>query len=70
MAAMPSPSLGYGHPGWTAALGDQAAQLNFQSNAVPMDVRARAAQQLVAFSAGLARACSSSTAAPRPTRTR
>ena len=38
-------SLGYGHKGWTKALSDQAAQMNFQTNAVPMEVRARAAQQ-------------------------
>ena len=38
-------SLGYGHQGWTRALADQAAQMNFQTNAVPMEVRARAAQQ-------------------------
>ncbi len=42
--------LGYAHPGFTAALARQAAQCNFQSNAVPMAVRARAAQQLVRFS--------------------
>ncbi len=38
-------ALGYGHPAWTRALSDQAAQMNFQSNAVPMEVRTRAAQQ-------------------------
>jgi acetylornithine/N-succinyldiaminopimelate aminotransferase len=43
-------SLGYGHPGWTRALAEQAASCNFQSNAVPMDVRVRAARRLVAFS--------------------
>ena len=40
-------ALGYGHPGWTAALTSQAASCNFQSNAVPMAVRARAAARLV-----------------------
>ncbi len=43
-------SLGYGHKGWTEALGRQAAQMNFQTNAVPMEVRARAAQKLLKFS--------------------
>ena len=43
-------SLGYGHKGWTKALSDQAAQMNFQTNAVPMEIRARAAQKLLKFS--------------------
>jgi acetylornithine/N-succinyldiaminopimelate aminotransferase len=43
-------ALGYGHPGWTAALAAQAASCNFQSNAVPMAVRTRAAARLVRFS--------------------
>jgi len=43
-------ALGYGHAGWTAALTSQAAACNFQSNAVPMQVRSRAAARLVAFS--------------------
>jgi acetylornithine/N-succinyldiaminopimelate aminotransferase len=43
-------ALGYAHPGWTAALATQAAACNFQSNAVPMQVRSRAAARLVAFS--------------------
>jgi acetylornithine/succinyldiaminopimelate/putrescine aminotransferase len=43
-------ALGYGHEGWTRAVSAQAASCNFQSNAVPMDVRLRAAQRLVAFS--------------------
>ena len=30
-------ALGYGHPGWTRALCEQAAACNFQSNAVPME---------------------------------
>jgi acetylornithine/succinyldiaminopimelate/putrescine aminotransferase len=42
--------LGYGHPGWTRALQEQAASLNFQSNAVPLAVRTRAADRLIAFS--------------------
>ena len=43
-------ALGYGHKGWTRALTEQAQAVNFQSNAVPMDVRLRAAQRLIAFS--------------------
>jgi acetylornithine/succinyldiaminopimelate/putrescine aminotransferase len=43
-------ALGYGHPAWTRALADQARTVNFQSNAVPMDVRLRAARRLIAFS--------------------
>ncbi len=43
-------SLGYGHKGWTKALSEQAAQMNFQTNAVPMEIRARAAQKLLRFS--------------------
>jgi acetylornithine/N-succinyldiaminopimelate aminotransferase len=42
-------ALGYGHPGWTRALEAQAQSCNFQSNAVPMDVRVRAAERLVHF---------------------
>jgi len=42
-------ALGYAHPGWTRALTEQAKTCNFQSNAVPMDVRTRAADRLVAF---------------------
>lgn len=45
-------SLGYGHPGWTRALQQQAASCNFQSNAVPMEVRARAAGKLARFAGG------------------
>ena len=41
--------LGYGHPRLLAALAHQAAQLQFQSNAVPNAVRGRAAEALVAF---------------------
>jgi acetylornithine/succinyldiaminopimelate/putrescine aminotransferase len=43
-------ALGYGHPGWTAALARQAQLCNFQTNAVAMPVRARAAERLVRFS--------------------
>jgi acetylornithine/N-succinyldiaminopimelate aminotransferase len=43
-------SLGYGHPAWSKAVADQATSMNFQSNAVPMDVRLRAARKLIAFS--------------------
>ena len=41
--------LGYGHPAWTAALAAQAQRCQFQSNAVTMQVRARAAERLVRF---------------------
>src|SRR3954469_25053074 len=43
------PALGYAHPGWPRPLPEQAKSCNFQSNAVPMDVRKRAADRLVAF---------------------
>jgi len=43
-------SLGYGHPGWTEALTKQAQSCNFQTNAVSMQVRVRAAERLVRFS--------------------
>ena len=42
-------ALGYAHPGFTAALARQAQQCQFQSNAVAMAVRERAAARLVAF---------------------
>jgi acetylornithine/succinyldiaminopimelate/putrescine aminotransferase len=42
-------ALGYGHAGWTNALIAQARACSFQSNAVPMDVRARAAARLLKF---------------------
>jgi acetylornithine/succinyldiaminopimelate/putrescine aminotransferase len=45
-------ALGYGHPRWLAALERQAHAVAFQSNAVPMEVRRRAARKLVEF-AGL-----------------
>ncbi len=44
--------LGYGHPRWLAALERQARQMAFQTNALPMAVRERAAARLVKF-AGL-----------------
>jgi acetylornithine/N-succinyldiaminopimelate aminotransferase len=43
-------ALGYGHPGFTRALMNQAQSCNFQSNAVAMQVRTRAAERLVRFS--------------------
>lgn len=45
-------ALGYAHPGWTRALGEQAQVLNFQSNAVPLEVRTRAAERLLKFAGG------------------
>jgi acetylornithine/N-succinyldiaminopimelate aminotransferase len=45
-------ALGYSHPRWLAALEQQAKSLPFQSNAVPLEVRARAAMRLSHF-AGL-----------------
>src|SRR3954453_22190514 len=49
--------LGYPHPRLVAALGAQAEELFFQSNSVPLAVRARAAERLVRFGpAGLTRA--------------
>jgi acetylornithine/succinyldiaminopimelate/putrescine aminotransferase len=45
-------ALGYGHPGWTRAVSAQAARVSFQSNAVPMEVRERAASRLLAFAGG------------------
>ncbi len=49
--------LGYGHPRLVAALDHQARTLFFQSNAVPVEVRERAAERLVGFGpAGLTRA--------------
>jgi acetylornithine/N-succinyldiaminopimelate aminotransferase len=43
-------ALGYAHPAWTAALARQAEVCQFQSNAVAMQLRARAARRLVRFS--------------------
>ncbi|MBM4214749.1 MAG: aspartate aminotransferase family protein [Gammaproteobacteria bacterium] len=45
-------ALGYKHAGWTRALARQADACSFQSNAVPMDVRARAATRLARFAGG------------------
>lgn len=45
-------ALGYGHPRWIAALEQQARSVLFQTNAIPMAVRERAAARLVRF-AGL-----------------
>jgi acetylornithine/succinyldiaminopimelate/putrescine aminotransferase len=42
-------ALGYGHPRWVEALTSQARSLCFQSNAVPLDVRRRAATRLTSF---------------------
>ncbi len=44
--------LGYAHPRWLAALERQARQMAFQTNALPMAIRERAAARLVKF-AGL-----------------
>ncbi|HEX3131028.1 MAG TPA: aminotransferase class III-fold pyridoxal phosphate-dependent enzyme [Thermoanaerobaculia bacterium] len=49
--------LGYGHPRLVAALEEQAKTLFFQSNVVPLEVRARAARKLVEWGPeGLTRA--------------
>src|SRR5262245_56429570 len=45
-------ALGYGHPRWLQALERQAHNVLFQTNAVAMEVRERAAERLVRF-AGL-----------------
>jgi acetylornithine/succinyldiaminopimelate/putrescine aminotransferase len=45
-------ALGYSHPRWQAALEQQARSLLFQSNAVPLEIRSRAATRLAHF-AGL-----------------
>ncbi|MEJ0063569.1 MAG: aminotransferase class III-fold pyridoxal phosphate-dependent enzyme [Alphaproteobacteria bacterium] len=42
-------ALGYGHPRWLAVLEAQAKSLVFQSNAVAVDVRHRAAKRLAEF---------------------
>ena len=42
-------ALGYAHPRWVEALTKQAHMLCFQSNAVPLDVRRRAATKLAKF---------------------
>src|SRR5579859_6647334 len=41
--------LGYGHPRWLAALERQARQMTFQTNALPMAARERAAERLTKF---------------------
>ena len=41
--------LGYGHPRWLAALCAQARQMSFQTNALPMVIRERAAARLAKF---------------------
>lgn len=41
-------ALGYGHPRLVAAISEQARSLLFQSNAVALEIRARAAEKLVA----------------------
>lgn len=43
-------ALGYGHPGWTRAIAEQARACQFQTNAVAMQIRNRAAERLVRFS--------------------
>jgi len=43
-------ALGYAHAGWTEALTAQARSCNFQTNAIPMRIRVRAAERLVRFS--------------------
>ncbi|HWM94604.1 MAG TPA: aminotransferase class III-fold pyridoxal phosphate-dependent enzyme [Thermoanaerobaculia bacterium] len=49
--------LGYGHPRVLAALSRQAGTLFFQSNVVPLEIRARAARRLVEWGpTGLSRA--------------
>lgn len=42
-------ALGYGHPALVRAINEQSSQLLFQSNAVALDVRARAAEKLTAI---------------------
>jgi len=42
-------ALGYGHPRLTAAIVEQAQQLLFQSNLVPLRIRDEAAEKLAAF---------------------
>jgi acetylornithine/succinyldiaminopimelate/putrescine aminotransferase len=43
--------LGYAHPRWLAALERQARQMAFQTNALPMVIRERAAAKLTKFAA-------------------
>jgi acetylornithine/succinyldiaminopimelate/putrescine aminotransferase len=42
-------ALGYRHAGWMRALATQCELVSFQTNAVPMEIRARAAQRLLRF---------------------
>ncbi len=63
-------ALGYSHPRWLAALEAQAKSLLFQSNAVPLGVRARAASRLSHFAGLGLNTCSSGTPARKPTRMR
>ncbi len=44
-------ALGYRHLGWMRALARQSELVSFQTNAVPVEIRARAAQRLLRFSA-------------------
>jgi len=43
--------LGYAHPRWLSALERQSRQMAFQTNALPLAIRERAASRLVKFSA-------------------
>jgi acetylornithine/succinyldiaminopimelate/putrescine aminotransferase len=45
-------ALGYGHPALVDAINQQCSRLIFQSNAVALDVRARAAEKLVGIAPG------------------
>ncbi len=45
-------ALGYGHPALIEAINQQSLRLLFQSNAVALDVRARAAEKLTAIAPG------------------
>ena len=42
-------AFGYGHPRWLASLNEQARSLCFQSNAVALEIRRRAATRLAKF---------------------
>jgi acetylornithine/N-succinyldiaminopimelate aminotransferase len=42
-------ALGYGHPRFVAALQDQVKRLTFQSNLLPLELRARACEALARF---------------------
>ncbi len=45
-------ALGYGHPRWIESLEQQARSVQFQTNAIPLEIRERAASRLARF-AGL-----------------